>query len=74
LEKLKLRSSTLNSAIKELKRKGYMETKRGVPVIRIKQEGFDHKPVVIEEIMENEMLVSVTQLGLIQSKKATYRV
>lgn len=72
-EKLKIRPSTLNSAIKELKKRGYIDTKRGVPIIRTKQKGLDQKPMQIEGIIENEMLVSITQLGLIQAKKATYR-
>jgi hypothetical protein len=72
-EKLEVRSSTLNSAIKELKKRGYVYTKRGVPVVRTKRFGFDQKSLQIDHILENEMLVGITQLGLIQAKKATYR-
>ena len=70
---LNLRTSTLNSAIKQLKEKGYVETKRKVPVIIRKQIGPDFKSVEMEVVLENEMLVKITQLGLIQSKKETYR-
>ena len=72
-QKLNLKTSTLNSAIKELKKRGYIDTKKGVPVIRTKRSGLDDKPVEYEDVLENEMLVSITQLGLIQAKKATYR-
>jgi DNA-binding MarR family transcriptional regulator len=71
-KQLNLKTSTLNSAIKQLKQKGYIETKRGVPVIRTKQQGLDQKSVQIEDILENEMLIKITQLGIIQSKKASY--
>jgi hypothetical protein len=71
-EKLNLRPSTLNSSIKELKKRGYIETQRGVPKLRSKQIGPDQQPIQIEVILENEMLISITQLGLIQSKKAAY--
>jgi DNA-binding transcriptional regulator YhcF (GntR family) len=72
LEKaLKLRTSTLNSAIKELVKKGFVETERGVPVIRLKQINIDQKPVPVEERLENQILVKITELGKIQAKKAT---
>jgi hypothetical protein len=72
-DKLKLKTSTLNSSTKELKKRGYVDTKRGVPIIRIKQKGLDQKPVQVEDIIENEMLVSITHQGLIQAKKEAFR-
>jgi len=70
-KKLNLRASTLNSAIKELKKKGYVDTETGVPILREKQSSIDNKPVMIEEVLENEMLVKISQLGLIRAKKAS---
>ena len=71
--KLKMRPSSLNSAIKELVKKGFVETQRGVPVIRFKQSSPDQKPVQVEERLENQMLVKITDLGKIQAKKASLR-
>ena len=72
-KKLKMRTSSLNSAIKELVKKRFVETERGVPVIRFKKGSADQKPVAVEEVLENQMLVKITYLGKIQSKKASMR-
>ncbi len=72
-KKLKMRPSSLNSAIKELVKKRFIETERGVPVIKYKQTSVDQKPVAVEEILENQMLVKITDLGKIQAKKASLR-
>ena len=72
-EKLKVTTSTLNSALKTLKEKGYVETKRGVPVIRHKRTSLDEKPVEFVEELQNQMLVKITELGKIQAKKASMR-
>ena len=71
--KLKMRTSSLNSAIKELVKKRFVETKRGVPVIRYKKGSLDQKSVPVEETLENQMLVKITDLGKIQAKKASLR-
>jgi hypothetical protein len=71
-QKIGIKSSTLNSALKELKRKGYIDTKRGVPRIITKQKDPDQKPIQVEKILENEILVIITQLGSIQAKKASF--
>lgn len=68
-KKLKIRTSTLNSSLKTLKEKGFVETKRGVPVVRLKQRSIDEKPVEIIEELQNQMLVKITELGKIQAKK-----
>lgn len=70
-KKLKMRTSSLNSAIKELVKKRFVETERGVPVVKYKKGSADQKPVEVEEILENQMLVKITDLGRIQAKKAT---
>jgi hypothetical protein len=72
-KKLKMRTSSLNSAIKELVKKRFVETKRGVPVIKYKKGGIDQKAIAVEETLENQMLVKITDLGKIQSKKATMK-
>lgn len=72
-KKLNLSTSTLNSALKKLKEKGFVETKRGVPVTKYKQPDPDHKAVEIVEILQNQMLVKITELGRIQAKKASLR-
>ncbi|MGY5148889.1 MAG: HFX_2341 family transcriptional regulator domain-containing protein [Candidatus Nitrosopumilus sp. bin_68KS] len=72
-KKLKMRTSSLNSAVKELVKKRFVETKRGVPVIKYKKGSADQKPVEVEEILENQMLVCITDLGKIQAKKAALR-
>ena len=69
-KKLKMRTSSLNSSIKELVKKRFVETKRGVPVIKYKKGNTDQKPVEVEGILENQMLVCITDLGRIQAKKA----
>ena len=69
-QKLKLRPSSLNSVIKELVKKRFVETERGVPVIKYKQASPDQKPIPIEGRLENQMLVKITDLGRIQAKKA----
>ena len=71
--KLNMRASSLNSAIKELVKKRFVETERGVPVIKYKQTSVDQKSITIEGKLENQMLVKITDLGRIQSKKATLR-
>ena len=71
--KLKMRTSSLNSAVKELVKKRFVETKRGVPVIKFKKGSADQKPVEVEEVLENQMLVKITDLGRIQAKKASLR-
>jgi len=72
-KKLKIRTSSLNSVIKELVKKRFVETERGVPVIKYKKGSIDQKPVAVEEILENQMLVKITDLGKIQAKKASLR-
>ena len=72
-KKLKMRTSTLNSAIKELRKKRFIETEDGVPVIKYKQTSTEQKPVAVEEILKNQMLVKITDLGKIQAKKASLR-
>lgn len=72
-KKLKIRTSSLNSAIKGLVKKRFVETERGVPVIKYKKGSLDQKPVAVEEILENQMLVKITDLGKIQAKKASLR-
>jgi hypothetical protein len=72
-KKLKMRASSLNSAIKELVKKRFVETKRGVPVIKYKKGNLDQKSVPVEEVLENQMLVRITDLGKIQAKKASLR-
>jgi hypothetical protein len=72
-KKLEMRTSSLNSAIKELVKKRFVETKRGVPVIRYKKGRIDQKALPVEETLENQMLVKITDLGKIQSKKATMK-
>ena len=70
-KKLNMRASSLNSAIKELVKKRFIETERGVPVIKFKKGSADQKPVEVEEKLENQMLVKITDLGRIQAKKAS---
>ena len=72
-KKLNMRTSSLNSSIKELVKKRFVETKRGVPVIRFKKGSADQKPVEVEEVLENQILVIITDLGKIQAKKASLR-
>jgi hypothetical protein len=72
-KKLSLRPSSLNSSIKELVKKRFVETERGVPVIKFKKGSADQKPVEVEEVLENQMLVKITDLGRIQAKKASLR-
>jgi len=72
-KKLNMRTSSLNSAIKELVKKRFIETERGVPVIKFKKGNTDQKPIEIEEKLENQMLVKITDLGRIQAKKAALR-
>ena len=72
-KKLKMRTSTLNSAIKELEKKRFVETKRGVPIIKTIKETIDHKGIEVEEILKNQMLVKITDLGRIQAKKAAMK-
>lgn len=71
--KLNVTTSTLNSALKTLKEKGFIETKRGVPVVKFKQPNPDQKPVEVVEELQNQMLVKITELGKIQAKKASMR-
>jgi len=73
-KKLKLRTSTLNSALKKLEEKGFVETKRGVPVIRYKRPRFEQKSVQVVEELQNQILVKITELGKIQAKKASMKV
>lgn len=73
-KKLKVTTSTLNSALKTLKEKGYVETKRGVPVIREKQTNLDQKPIEVVEELQNQILVKITELGKLQAKKASMKV
>ena len=72
-KKLKVRTSTLNSAIKQLEKKGYVKTERGVPVIKFKKGDVDQQAVEVEEILTNQMLVKITDLGRIQAKKASMK-
>ena len=72
-KKLDMRASSLNSSIKELVKKRFVETERGVPVIKYKKGSADQKPVEVEEVLENQMLVKITDLGRIQAKKAALR-
>ena len=72
-KKLKVRTSTLNSAIKQLEKKGYVKTERGVPVIKFKKGDVDQQTVEVEEILTNQMLVKITDLGRIQAKKASMK-
>jgi DNA-binding MarR family transcriptional regulator len=73
-KKLKLRTSTLNSALKKLEEKGFVETKRGVPVVRYKRPRFEHKSVEVIEELQNQILVKITELGKIQAKKDSMKV
>jgi hypothetical protein len=70
---LKMRTSTLNSAIKELVKKRFVETERGVPVMKTIKGNLDQKPIVVEEKLTNQMLVKITDLGRIQAKKASMK-
>ena len=72
-KKLNMRTSSLNSAIKELVKKRFVETERGVPVIRYKKGSLDQKPIQVEDVLENQMLVKITDLGNIQARKASMR-
>ena len=72
-KKLKMRTSTLNSAIKELVKKRYIETERGVPLIRDKRDSIDQKSIAVKGILTNQMLVKITDLGRIQARKASMR-
>ncbi len=72
-EKLKVRTSTLNSAIKQLEKKGYIKTERGVPVIKSIKGDLDNPSVEVESILTNEILVKITDLGRIQAKKASMK-
>jgi len=69
-DKLKLRTSTLNSALKTLEEKGYVERKRGVPITQ-NRGSIGEKSVKVETVLENEMLVKITSLGKYQVKKAS---
>ena len=69
-DKLDLRTSTLNSALKTLEEKGYIERERGVPITQEKSS-IGQKSVKVETILENEMLVKITALGKYQVKKAS---
>ena len=74
LEKqLKTRASTLNSAIKELEKKRFVETIRGVPVMKTIKGTIDHQGIEVEGILKNQMLVKITDLGRIQAKKASMK-
>ena len=70
---LKMRTSTLNSAIKELVKKRFVETVRRVPVMKTIKGNLDQKPIVVEEKLTNQMLVKITDLGRIQAKKASMK-
>ncbi len=72
-KKLKMRTSSLNSAIKELVKKRFVETERGVPVIRNKQKSIDQPSIPVKEKLTNQMLVKITDLGKIQARKASMR-
>ena len=78
-KKLKMRTSTLNSALKVLKEKRLIETERGVPVIKTKQQiGIsitvgDEKSVKVGTL-DNQILVKITPLGRIQAKKPSMKV
>ena len=69
-DKLGLRTSTLNSALKTLEEKGYVERKRGVPITQ-NRGSIGQKSVKVETVLENEMLVKITSLGKYQVKKAS---
>ena len=69
-DKLGLRTSTLNSALKTLEEKGYIERQRGVPITQEKSS-IGQKSVKVDTILENEMLVKITALGKYQVKKAS---
>ena len=69
-DKLNLRTSTLNSALKTLEEKGYVERKRGVPITQ-NRGSIGEKSVKVETVLENEMLVKITSLGKYQVKKAS---
>jgi hypothetical protein len=71
--KLKMRTSSLNSAIKELEKKRFVETKRGVPVMKTIKGTIDHQGIEVEGILKNQMLVKITDLGRIQAKKASMK-
>ena len=72
-QKLKIRASSLNSAIKKLVEKRFVETERGVPVIKTKRDKIYQKPFEVEEVLTNQMLVKITDLGKIQARKASMR-
>jgi len=63
----------LNSAIKELEKKRFVETIRGVPVMKTIKGTIDHQGIEVEEILKNQMLVKITDLGRIQAKKASMK-
>jgi len=69
-KKLNLRTSTLNSAIKTLKDKNYVEIIKGVPVLESKQDNLDQKPVQVVKILSNQNRIKITSLGKFQVKKA----
>jgi hypothetical protein len=72
-KKLKIRTSTLNSAIKELVKKRFVETKRGVPVIKTIKGTIGQEGIEVEDVLTNQMLVEITDLGRIQAKKASMK-
>jgi len=74
-KKLKLRPSTLNSALKVLKSKGMIEDKEeNVKVIKNKQKNPDQKPFYKIEELKNQKLVEISELGKLQSKKASMKI
>jgi hypothetical protein len=72
-KKLKMRTSTLNSAIKELVKKRFVETERGVPVIKTIKGNVSQEGIKVEDVLTNQMLVKITDLGRIQAKKASMK-
>lgn len=72
-KKLKMRTSTLNSAIKELVKKRFVETERGVPVMKTIKGNVGQKGIEVEDVLTNQMLVKITDLGRIQAKKASMK-
>ena len=72
-KKLGMRPSTLNSALQSLQAKGFVETTRGVPVIKFKQVDLNQKPVEVVVKLKNQILVKITELGKVQAKKASMK-
>ena len=69
-KKLKTKTSTLNSALKTLAGKNYIEILEGVPVLVEKQVDLDQKPILVTKMLKNQNRIKILELGKLQAKKA----